>query len=102
MRCGFHGFFASMKCSQCALAWGSQPVVLALRRRLGRQPFFFRAVVNMSVGALGLPGRTSGPHMANVSCVLSAAWVSLAPEGYQQGTGAFACVGFLGLHHVGR
>ena len=68
----------------------------------GAAAFFFRAVVNMSVGALGLPGQTSGPHMANVSCVLSAACVSLAPEGYQQGTGAFACVGFLGLHHVGR
>ncbi len=42
-----------------------------------------------------------GPHMANVSCELSAAWVHLAPESFQQRTGAFACVGFLGLHHVG-
>ena len=33
VRCGFHGFFASMDCSQRASAWGPQPVVLALRRR---------------------------------------------------------------------
>ena len=48
MRCGFHGFFASMKCSQCALAWGSQPVVLALRRRLGLMPL---TQVALAVGA---------------------------------------------------
>ena len=50
------------------------------------------SVPNVSGGALGLLGRTFCTHMANVSCVLSAAWVLLAPEGYQQRTGAIACM----------
>ena len=46
--------------------------------------------------ALGLPGQASGTHMANVSHVLSAAWVLVALEGYQQHIGAFACGGAWG------